>query len=131
MPVWNTLRIIPVALLATPYGTDPGPLGLWQSETAVGGDADGLGATGPIYEISEPIPRTNITHRIGNAAPNAAQLALLVGAGTDVNGYVLCENINSGLAGCLVKNWDRALGTSTSPQMAMLAAAGLTMTSTV
>ena len=123
MPYWNILRIVPVALLAAPAGTDPNPLGVWQLETADTLDPDGLGATTAVYDISEATPRSTITHRLGNAAPTAAQLALVNGWGTDVNGDAL---VPANCAGTLCRVWDRSLGASTNPGAAMLASAGLT-----
>lgn len=103
MPYWNVVRIIPLALL-----TD------WQAATALGGDADGLNATSNVYTEADPTPRT-ATHKAGNSAPNAAQLAYLDGLGTDVNGYV---QMPVGLEGCLVKVWDRQV--QASPYAGML-----------
>lgn len=125
MAFWNVLRIVPVALLGTPP-----TLGLWESETAVGGDADGLGASIAVYDVNEPTPRTNITHRLGNAAPNATQLGLLNGAGVDVNGEVVVTNIHAGLDGAVVKVWDRSLGAGASPQASMLSNHDLTTLTT-
>jgi hypothetical protein len=112
MPVWNIARIVPV-----------GKMTAWQTATALGGDADGLGATGNVYESSEPIPRTNITHKAGNGAPNAAQLAFLEGLGTDVNGFYIMP---MDLDGVIAAKWDRALGPSASPYPLMLSSNGLT-----
>lgn len=124
MPFWNVARVIPVAFLAAPPGTDPNPLGAWQIATADSSfDPDGLGATTPVYEISEPTPRTNITHRLGNGAPTAAQLALLNGWGVDANGYSIPP---AGLEGCLAKVYDRQLVTPGSVGAQMLSENGLT-----
>lgn len=114
MAFWNVIRIVPISLLPA-----------WQAATALGGDVDGLNATSDIYTASDPTPRV-ATHKAGNGTMNAAQLALLAGAGEDVNGYVQVENIDPGLAGVLCKVWDRALGTGNNPYNAMLADNGLT-----
>jgi hypothetical protein len=119
MPYWNVVRIVPLSLLSA-----------WQAATALGGDSDGLNATTNTYTAADAPPRS-ATHVSGNGSLNAAQLALLTGAGTDVNGYVQVENITPGLAGCLVKVWDRSLGNSANPHPAMLEEHELTLESGV
>lgn len=109
MPFWNALRIIPLALEAD-----------WITATALGGDADGLGVSSPIYNAADPTPRT-ATHKAGNGTLNSAQMAYLQGLGNDVNGYV---QMPANLEGCLVKLWDRQ--SETNPYTGMLADNGLT-----
>jgi hypothetical protein len=120
MPVWNVVRIVPVSLEAA-----------WAAATALGGDADGLGVTTPIYTESDPPVRT-ATHKAGNGTLNASQLAQLQGAGEDVNGYIQVGNIDpafidgGGNPLVLVKLWDRSLGLGANPFNAMLSEHGLT-----
>jgi hypothetical protein len=110
MPFWNVVRIIPTALEAD-----------WIAATALGGDADGLGVSSPVYTLADPSPRT-ATHKAGNGTLNASQLAYLNGLGTDVNGYV---QMPVGLDGCLVKIWDRQ--SQSNPYSQMLTENGLTL----
>lgn len=114
MPFLNVVRIVPNGLVAA-----------WQTATAVGGDVDGLNATSNVYTEADTPPRSP-THKAGNGSLNAAQLALLQGAGEDVNGYIQAENIDPGLVGVLCKVWDRSLGAASNPYNAMLAENGLT-----
>lgn len=120
MPFWNCVRVAPLSLLPA-----------WQAATALSGDTDGLNATTDVYTSADPTPRT-ATHKAGNGNLNAAQLALLTNAGTDVNGYVQVGSIDpsfvDGLGNplVLVKVWDRSLGAATNPYNAMLSENGLT-----
>ena len=118
MAFWNVVRIVPVALEAA-----------WGTATAVGGDADGLAASSYVYTEADATPRT-ATHHAGNGSLNAAQLALLQGAGEDGNGYIQVDNIDPGLAGVLCKVWDRSLGAGNNPYSSMLSENGLTTSAT-
>lgn len=124
-------RIVPVALLATPYGTDTNPLGLWQQETAVPAvspetaDLDGLGATTALYTIADAKPRA-VTHRMGNGRAKTAQVALLDGAGYDGNGYLIATNLHSGLAGVYCKKRNLTQGDPAIQSGVEILAVGLT-----
>lgn len=85
----RTYRIIPVGKLAA-----------WEAATGVTEDPDGLGATSPLYAISEPPTRVNITHRAGAGATAQEQLDLMNGWGFDGSGYLIPP---AGLEGCIVK----------------------------
>lgn len=85
----RTYRIIPVGKLAA-----------WQAATGVTEDPDGLGATSPVYEVSEETPRVNVTHRASASATAQEQLDLMDGWGFDASGYLIPP---SGLEGCIVK----------------------------
>lgn len=116
MPVWNIARIVPVDKLSA-----------WMAFTATSSPSSpGLGASANIYDAAEPTPRSNVTHKGGNAAPNAAQLALLEGLGTDVNGQYIMPTSPVDLTGVIAVKWDRSLGLSASPYPTMLSANNLT-----
>lgn len=113
MPKW-VMRVIPTALEAD-----------WRAATNQGGDVDGLGVSTPIYTEADPTPRT-ATHLVGNAAPNASQLAYLQGLGDDANGYVQMPTSPVDLTGCLVKVYERSTTLPTDVLNGILADHGLT-----
>lgn len=96
----------------------------WKAATAVGGDADGLNATSPLYTASDPTPRT-ATHRAGSGVVNASQLSLLDTAGYDGSGYLIATNIDPSFSDIRAKKRNLSQG-DPNPFPGMLSDAGLT-----
>lgn len=122
----NYFRIIPVALLAAPNGTDPNPLGAWEQATAVPSDTNGLSADGPLYTLADAKPRA-ITHRVSNGRAKQEQVAILDAAGYDANRYLNATALDPAFAGVICKKQNLTQGDPTANLLAEVAAAGLTI----
>lgn len=90
----RTYRIIPVGKLAA-----------WQAATSVTEDPDGLGASSPVYEVSESPTRVNVTHRASASATTQEQYDILNGWGFHPEGHPQAGYLIPpvGLEGCIVK----------------------------